>query len=262
MPKRFSFCALALITLVAFAGPKTAAADERQPSGTEVRFFEMRTYYAAPGKLEELHARFRNHAVRLLKKHGIENIGYWVPVENEENKLIFILAYANREAREASWKTFMADPEWQEAYKASEAQGKLVAKADSLFLQPTDYSPVVKVSGATPRLFELRTYTAAMGKLNALNKRFREHTTQLFAKHGITNIGYWVPANGASGADDTLIYIVAHSDMSAADRSWKSFRADPEWTAAKNASEVSGPLTAPNGVRSTYLRATDFSPMR
>ena len=73
------------------------------------------------------------------------NIGYWVPMDKEkgaDNTLIYILAYPSREAGEKSWKAFRADPDWQTAMKASEVNGKLVEKADSVFLTPTDYSPI------------------------------------------------------------------------------------------------------------------------
>ncbi len=226
-------------------------------------FYEMRTYYATPGKLEDLQARFRNHTLKLFEKHGMKNIGYWVPTENPENKLIYILEYPSREAREKSWKSFGADPEWHKAAKESEANGKLVAKAESLFLTATDYSPAIApYSSDKPRLFELRTYTASPGKLSDLNRRFRDHTLKLFTKHGMTNVGYWVPADSDKGAENTLIYIVAHRDQAASEQSWKAFRADPEWTAAKSASEVNGSLTAPNGVKSLLMKPTDYSPTR
>src|SRR5579872_670774 len=99
----------------------------------ELRFFELRTYHAAPGKLDELHARFRDHTAKLFEKHGITNIGYWVPQDNPDHKLIYLLAYPSREARDKSWKEFMADPEWQSAHKASEEHGKLVDKVESVF---------------------------------------------------------------------------------------------------------------------------------
>ena len=130
-------------------------------------------------------------------------------------------------------------------------------------MKATDYSPAIKPStSAEPRLFELRTYTAAPGKLGDLNKRFRDHTLALFTKHGLSNIAYWTPLDAAKGADNTLIYIVAHKDQAAADESWKAFRADPDWTKAKSASEVNGPLTAPNGVKSVYMKPTDYSPTK
>src|SRR5947199_4754553 len=88
--------------------------------------FELRVYYAAPGKLEALNARFRNHTTRIFEKHGMANIGYWMPTDNPDNKLIYLLAFPDREAARQSWKEFDADPEWQKAAKESEANGKLV----------------------------------------------------------------------------------------------------------------------------------------
>jgi hypothetical protein len=164
----------------------SAQSSKAPPGSGDVRLFEMRTYFAAPGKLDDLHARFRDHTVKLFAKHGMENIGYWTPVDNGEQKLIYLLAYPSREARDRSWKAFMADPDWQKAARASEANGRLVARIESIFLNPTDYSPATKPSVASrSRLFELRTYTAAPGKLDDLNKRFRDHTVRLFTKHGI-----------------------------------------------------------------------------
>jgi hypothetical protein len=105
----------------------------------------MRTYYAAPGKLEALHARFRNHTNKLFVKHGMELIGYWVPQDKDkgaDNKLVYILAHKDREAAKKSWAGFIGDPEWKKAQAESEANGKLVEKVESVFLSATDYSPV------------------------------------------------------------------------------------------------------------------------
>jgi hypothetical protein len=229
----------------------------------DTRCYEMRTYYAAPGKLDELHARFRNHTLKIFEKHGMANIGYWVPIENPDSKLIYVLAYPSRDAADQSWKAFRADPDWQAAQKASEANGKLVAKVESVFMNATDYSPEILAAKASePRVFELRTYTAAAGKLDALNARFRDHTVALFKKHGMSNIGYWTPMKEQPGADHTLIYILSHKSKDAAAASFKAFGADPEWVAARKTSEASGALTVPQGVKSVYMNATDYSPMK
>ncbi|MEM1444137.1 MAG: NIPSNAP family protein, partial [Verrucomicrobiota bacterium] len=103
--------------------------------------FELRTYHANEGKLEELHARFRDHTVALFEKHGMTNLIYWTPVDNSENLLIYLLAFPDRDSREASFKAFRDDPEWKKAYKESTSDGKLVAKVESVFLDLTDYSP-------------------------------------------------------------------------------------------------------------------------
>jgi hypothetical protein len=156
----------------------------------------------------------------------------------------------------------MADPEWQAAYKASEVKGKLVAKAESLFLTATDFSPEVKAAlAAEPRTFELRTYTATPGKLNHLLARFRDHTLNLFAKHGMGNFGYWTLAPNQKSAEDTLVYLLAHKSKDAAAASFKNFRADPDWVAARKASEdnAGGPLTIKDGVKSVFLAPTDYS---
>jgi len=229
----------------------------------EIRFFEMRTYYAAPDKLDDLLARFRNHTTALFEKHGIVNIGYWLPLTNSENKLVYLLAYPSRETREKSWKEFLADPAWQNVAKESEKNGKLVAKVDSIYLQATDFSPPVKPSRAEPaRVFELRIYQASPGKLDNLLARFRDHTTALFKRHGMEQFGYFVPTEKKDGAGEKLIYILTHKDAEACAASFKAFRSDPEWVKVKAESEVAGPLTVKDGVQSVLMAPTDFSPAR
>src|SRR5215510_8582465 len=109
------------------------------------RCYELRTYTAAPGKLEELHARFRNHTLKIFKKHGMEIVGFWGPTDKEkgsENTLVYILAFPSREARDKAFRDFGADPEWQKARDESEKNGKLTLKVESVFLMATDYSPI------------------------------------------------------------------------------------------------------------------------
>lgn len=106
---------------------------------------------------------------------------------------------------------------------------------------------------ADSQTFELRTYTTEPGKLDALHARFRDHTTELFEQHGMTNVGYFVP----SDRPDTLVYLLAHASRDAAERSWQAFRDDPEWQRAFQASRVNGPLVT--NVESVFLQATDYS---
>jgi len=256
---------LSLLLNAAIAGEQTPGVVITPAITTDPRVFEMRTYYAAPGRLEALHARFRDHTCKLFEKHGMANLGYWMPVENPDNKIIYVLAYPGRDAREKSWKEFMADPDWQAACKASEKDGKLVDKAESVFLSATDYSPQFNpAAGRDPRLFELRTYTATPGKLGDLHERFRRHTCDLFAQHGMENVAYWVPMPDQKGAADTLIYIVAHRNPDAAKASWDGFRKDPDWVAARKASEekAGGSLTIKDGVKSVFMKPTDYSPTK
>ena len=109
------------------------------------RCFELRTYFATPGKLEALNARFRDHTCALFKKHGMEIVGFWMPTDKEqgaETKLVYLLAHKSREAAKQSWKDFGNDPEWKKARTESEVNGKLTEKTESVFLSATDYSPL------------------------------------------------------------------------------------------------------------------------
>jgi hypothetical protein len=140
-------CALGGVAVLGLRADDQAGADAQpaaEKSSTTGRYFEQRTYHAAPGKLEALHKRFRDHTLRLFEKHGIENVGYWTPADGDEagNTLVFLLAYPDKEARDASWKAFAQDPDWKKAHAASEADGPLVEKVDQLFMSPTDYSPL------------------------------------------------------------------------------------------------------------------------
>jgi hypothetical protein len=227
--------------------------------------YEMRVYTIAPGKAEDLHNRFRNHTLRLFKRHGVESVGYFMPTDPADQRLHFLLRYPSREAREIRWKAFVDDPDWQAAFKASEAKGGLVAKAENPFFIRTDYSPAHRVGNVSKGgVFELRTYTTPPGRLPNLDARFRDHTIKLFAKHGMTNWLYLHKTADQPEADVTLAYFLAHASQAAAKASFAAFGADPAWKAAREASEknAGGSLTAPGGVKSVFLAATDYSPTR
>ena len=131
---------LAAMILTTLAATSSVSADEKAG-----KVFEMRTYYAPPGKMAELHARFRDHTCELFKKHGMELVGFWEPVDEKSGKgekMVYILAYPSREAATASWKAFSADPVWKKAHAESEKNGKLVSKVESVFLNSLDYSPI------------------------------------------------------------------------------------------------------------------------
>ena len=240
----------------------SATAQEKQ------RLYELRTYHAEPGKLEDLLSRFRDHTCKLFEKHGMTNVAYWVPVDNKDNLLIYLLAYPDKAARDAAWKAFGSDEEWKKVVATSEANGKLVGKVDELYLAPTEFSPGFesKTPGqAGTRLFEMRTYTTTPGNLPALHQRFKNHTIGLFTKHGITSLSYFRLLGGQPGVENTLVYFLAHKDATTASASWTAFRADPVWVAAKKASEdaAGGSLTVlPDGVKSVFLKPVDFSPVK
>jgi hypothetical protein len=241
--------------------PAAPAADKK-----DTRVYEMRVYYANPGKLDALQARFRDHTVKLFEKHGMTNVGYFVPVgDNKDGKLVYFLAYPSKEAREKAWAAFQNDPVWKQARAESEKGGALVKKVEVKFLTPTDYSPALKIgAGAGDRVFELRTYTATKGNLAGLDARFRDHTMKLFEKHGMTNVVYWHLLPDQPGADVTLVYVLAHKSPEAAKASFAAFGQDPAWVEARKASEAKagGSLTEKGGVVSEFLKPTDYSPLK
>ncbi len=122
----------------AFDAPATVNAQ------ASARVFELRTYIAPDGKLADLHKRFRDHTMRIFQKHGMTNIAYFSPQDAplSQNTLVYLLAYPSREAAKKGWDAFRNDPEWKKVSSESQVNGPIVAKVDSVFLDPTDYSPI------------------------------------------------------------------------------------------------------------------------
>jgi len=110
----------------------------------DTRIFELRTYTAMPGKIDALHARFRDYTLKLFDKHHMTVVGFWKPADEQlaKRQLVYLLAFPNKEAAAASWKEFQADPEWKTVKETSQKDGPLVEKIDSVYLNSTDYSPL------------------------------------------------------------------------------------------------------------------------
>ncbi|MCR4413251.1 MAG: NIPSNAP family protein [Thermoguttaceae bacterium] len=134
-------CMLALVSLV---GATVLAADSSQTPAPQGKVFELRIYKTFPGKLDDLHKRFREHTCKLFQKHGIELVGFWVPAEGEEaqNTLIYLVAFPSKEAQAKAWKAFREDPEWIKAKDESHKNGVIVEKVESKNLKAVDYSPI------------------------------------------------------------------------------------------------------------------------
>ena len=108
--------------------------------------YELRIYHAAPGKLTDLLARFRDHTVKLFDRHGLKSVAYWTPLDEPQksNTLVYILQHPSREDATANWKSFQDDPEWKTVKENSERNGKLTEQIDSTFLALTDFSPPLR----------------------------------------------------------------------------------------------------------------------
>src|SRR5438093_5213896 len=138
-----SLLLVVVIIAVFILGFRLGKAMESRAEGSN-RVFELRTYTANEGKLEALHARFRDHTLKLFQKHGMQNVGYWSPLDAPaaQNTLIYVIAHKDREAAKKSWDAFRNDPDWKKVQAESEAGGKLVTKVDSVYMEATDYSPM------------------------------------------------------------------------------------------------------------------------
>ena len=131
---------LLLGAVLVLSGYAVGRASQPAPA----RVYEMRTYVANEGKMDAMHARFRDHTIRLFQRHNIKSVGYWTPLEGPTSgtTLVYLLEHSSREEARKNWAAFNADPEWQKAKAESEATGRLVAKGESVFLAPTGYSPI------------------------------------------------------------------------------------------------------------------------
>ena len=140
MNKLIKTSAISLVSLVIGLGAgifvSSAAQDEK--------VFELRTYTATPGNLDNLHARFRDHTTRIFRKHGMEVVGYWSPTSEEEREdtLVYLLAHDNQDAANASWQAFIADSEWATVAEESNRNGQILGGIEAKFMVATDYSPM------------------------------------------------------------------------------------------------------------------------
>ena len=138
----------ALPAATLFSGSLWAAArqDNANPKAASGVVYELRIYHAAPGKLDELLARFRDHTIKIFDRHGLKSVAYWTPLDEPQkgNTLVYILQHPSREEAAANWKSFQDDPEWKSVKEKSEANGKLVEKVDSTYLALTDFSPPLR----------------------------------------------------------------------------------------------------------------------
>ncbi|HXR15700.1 MAG TPA: NIPSNAP family protein [Terriglobales bacterium] len=140
---RLSVFGIALISFVAGSLLAARLGHVNQVRADSNRIFELRTYHAVPGKLPALQSRFRDATSKLLAKHDLNVVGYWVPegAAAWDNTFVFILAHASREEAKKNWDAMRADPEFQEMVKSEQTE-KLVESIDSTYMHPTDFSPM------------------------------------------------------------------------------------------------------------------------
>jgi hypothetical protein len=259
-------------------------------SSSDTKLYELRSYVSEPGRQADVLKLIANEGVPFMKKHNLNLVGAWTPVDAKDERVYTLLSHKDKETCDANWTAFQNDETWKAALQKSVVDGKRPVKSfERIFLSVNDYSPAIEAKEVGNRVFELRTYVATPGNLAALNARFRNHTVKLFEKHGMTNIAYWSVLDGEKltcsklleavspidkAASDlktelpaqgnSLVYFITHASPEAAQESFKKFGADEMWTKARKESEAAaaGSLTIGNGVKSLFLKPTSFSPLK
>lgn len=129
--------------MVAF-GLGMFANEMRVTAQSKARVFELRTYTMHEGKLEHELDLFRTSLAKTIERHGMSALGYWTAADapQSQNTLIYIVAHQSREAAKKSWDAFRADPVLVPMREATKREGPSVVKVDSVFLNPTDFSPI------------------------------------------------------------------------------------------------------------------------
>ena len=142
--KRYLFACVATVFGAGFMLGSTVRETSAVQAQSANRVFELRTYTTTEGRLDDLQAGFRANTMRLFERHGMTNVGYWTPQDapNSSNTLVYIIAHNSRETAETSWQNFRNDPEWQRVSSEAQANGRVVENIESVFLVPTDYSPM------------------------------------------------------------------------------------------------------------------------
>jgi hypothetical protein len=261
---------IAMVIMVAGSfsvGCCDAKAEPESVASQPAAAYEWHTLVAAPGQLDAVHVRLRDRVLPALGNHGLRGVGVFTPAgENPEGVVHLVVSSRGHGGEPAAAALLASVAEWQAFLAGSDGKPALATQRSMQRLRTTAWSPLPDAGPqATPRMFELRTYTSPdAAKREALLRRFEGHTMKLFAKHGMTNVIYWTP-DGGPDADTKLVYLLAHDSTDAAKESFAAFRQDPDWIAAKTASETAagGSLTTRDkGVVSEFLSPTAYSPLR
>lgn len=259
--------AVTLVLTLSLSLSANAAEDDAKQTG---KLYELRIYTTHPGKLPDLHARFRDHTMKLFEKHGMENIIYWTVSqgtkedgEDKDNMLVYVIAHKDEASKDASWKAFISDPQWKAVAAKSEENGKILAKPpQAILMRETDFSasdePANDGTDAVARLWELRQYNDGPERVPHTVDRFGSGEKELFTKHGMETVKFWTATDNSA-----FIYLLAHKDKAAADTSWKGFFADFRgFMDEYRASHPNLPKGRGNGNEVRFLVPTDYSPRK
>jgi hypothetical protein len=227
--------------------------------------YELR-HYTTPdtSSLGALSGWFGEHVVPEWQARGMRVVGCWTVAIGEQPRFTTMLAYDDAIQRQQQFGDFRRSDAWrqmEDRLYTGPGRNGLITGINTALLNPTPYSPdpFQFTNAASPGVFEERIYRARNGHTFAgVNRRFSDHTTRIFARHGIVPVGFWSVEIGAD--QPSLYYLVRFDDLSEYNPRWNRFRSDPEWQQVRAASEQDGNLLL--WIRSTILAPTPFSPMQ
>lgn len=209
-------------------------AQPTTPQPADGRLYELRTYYAAPGKLDALHARFRDHTIRLMERHGVTCHGFWVPGDDDPDRVVSLVSYPSAAARTAAWAGFATDREWLQVKRSTERHGRLVEQiADFPLVGSLGTDTATEAAGR--RVFEVKTLKHA--EPTGSGER----------------VGVWVPAAGHT--EIARVVLVARPKVTARGQA-------PDASPARGfVSALVAPTETP-APRTQLLVPTDYSPLK
>lgn len=222
---------MAFVALVAGGG--NLFAQTIPTASSDGRMYELRTYHAATGKIDTLHARFREHTRPLMEKHGVTCHGFWAPADDEPDRVVALVSYPSAAAREAAWASFATDPVWLQVKRRTERSGRLVERIDDL---PLTGSLVANQQPVGQRVFEIKLIRVG-------------EPTEIDGER----VGTWVPARPAK--DIVQVVLVAHRKVTARGQA-------PDGPPATRFVSTITAVTTPADDRPRLLEPTDYSPIK
>ncbi len=225
--------------------------------------YELR-HYTTPdtSSLGALARWWGEEAMPEAQAHGMRVVGCWTVALGQQPRMTAMLAFDDLHQRQEQYAAMYASDNWPRIIALASPHGApLITGIDNAILRPTPYSPdpFQFMNANAPGIFEERIYRGkSMREFAAINKRFNDHTTRIFANHGITPVGFWTVEIGAD--QPSLYYLLRFDALGDYDPKWGAFRNDPEWQRVRAESEKDGNLLL--WIRSAILAPTAFSPMR
>ena len=218
------------------------------------RVYELRTYFASPGKLDELHNRFKNHMLGFHEKYGIANLGYWVPTDNPKRMIVSLVSYPSSAARESSWAKLCEDRDWIQARRESELKGRILDAVREEVLSADEAADVLTFAAKESRAFEIRRFTSESGTSETLKTQVREQITKEFGKTNAV-VRFFTPTGEGNRTTTTLMAFIIRPMTDGEGVEEVTVRRPGNAKAGLAASRLVGEVV-------TVMKPTEYSPLK